>query len=601
MTRQIRFLMAALLGAAAGSVFHGSLRAQSTDPCATVLSGPSGATTGTAIQAASRPDPKSTPLDHDDRWSHLDSLWAHRAGIAQHRVAPKSVDVHSSLDVGEIAVIQDAGDLMIKPNPVDLGDVGLRFTVNAGGGYNVSAVSYGFRQPLGSSVTLADDASRDFAMPFAFSFFGVSHDRVFVNSDGNLTFGEGDVTSTDRSVSRLLSGPPRIAPFFADLNPAAGGRVLTHGDGSAFSVTWCAVPEYGRPATATVQVTMFADGAIEMHVSNRTTTRTAVVGVSPGRTTEFTPVDLSGGGAIPGGNAAVGEHFTTTASLDIIGVARKFLAVHPDEFDNLVVFTDTQLLTDAFAYEVSVANRIRGLNLPVFDDSSEYGSPGRLQSVCNMDALSKYPDDPRQKFLGENSTLSVIGQEVGHRWLAFLEFRDHNGRRSQAFLGRDQAHWSFFLDSDASVLEGNDIEDLGGGAFRTGAAVQRYSLLDQYAMGRVDKTQVPPFFYVESPTNVAPRRTAASSPEVGVTFNGVRRDVTIDDVIAIVGERLPSSADSPSVYRQAFIYVVSAGRTGDPAEIEKVDRIRVAWDQFFSAATDFRMRAETRLTLSGAS
>jgi large repetitive protein len=123
------------------------------------------------------------------------------------------------------------------------------------------------------------------------------------------------------------------------------------------------------------------------------------------------------------------------------------------------------------------------------------------------------------------------------------------------------------------------------------------SSLDQYAMGLVDQTQVPPFFYVENPTNVSPPRAATSNPEVGVTFSGTRRTVTIDDVIAVHGQRAPSAADSPRVYRQAFIYVVSAGGTVDAAAIEKLDRIRVAWDQFFSAATDSRMRAETRVSL----
>jgi len=235
--------------------------------------------------------------------------------------------------------------------------------------------------------------------------------------------------------------------------------------------------------------------------------------------------------------------------------------------------------------------------MPVLDNSREFAGAGSLQSVCNMDALAKYPDDPFKKFLGENSTVSVMGQEIGHRWLASLMFRDHIGRQSPALLGRDRAHWSFFFDSDASVLDGNDIVNLGGGSFRTAAAVQRYSLLDQYAMGLVDQTQVPAFFYVENPTYVSPPRAATSNPEVGVTFSGTRRSVTIDDVIAVHGQRAPSAAESPRVYRQAFIYVVSAGGTVDPAAIEKLDRIRVAWDQFFSAATDSRMRAETRLSL----
>src|SRR4029078_12436974 len=131
-----------------------------------------------------------------------------------------------------------------------------------------------------------------------------------------------------------------------------------------------------------------------------------------------------------------------------------------------------------------------------------------------MDRLSKFPDDPTQKVLDENSTLSVMGQEVGHRWLAFLKFKDANGASSNALLGRDQAHWSFFFNSDASVMEGNKIDDLGGGSFRTVAAVEKYSLLDQYAMGLVPDLDVPPFFYVESPINVQPAARAESAPRV---------------------------------------------------------------------------------------
>ena len=114
-------------------------------------------------------------------------------------------------------------------------------------------------------------------------------------------------------------------------------------------------------------------------------------------------------------------------------------------------------------------------------------------------------------------------------------------------------------------------------------------------MGLVDQTQVPPFFYVENPVNVVPPKTAESSPAVGVTFSGIRRNVTIDDVIAVLGPRTPSAARSPREFRQAFIYVVAPGRTADPFALEKLDRIRMAWDQFASAATDSRMRVETRL------
>jgi len=250
---------------------------------------------------------------------------------------------------------------------------------------------------------------------------------------------------------------------------------------------------------------------------------------------------------------------------------------------------------DAFSFEVTVANDIAGIGLDRFDASGEFGS-NDLSSLVQMDAISKFPDDPATKFLGENNTLSVIGQEVGHRWLAFLHFSDHNRQNSEALLGRDQAHWSFFFNSDASVMEGNRIEDLGGGTFRTTAAVERYSLLDQYAMGLVRDIDVPSMFYVESPTGLPANTAADSAPRVGVTFSGTRRDLLINDVIEVMGARQPSSANSPRVFRQAFLFVVGRGRTAAPAAIAKIERIRRAWEPFFARAVDNRGRVETRLS-----
>ena len=151
------------------------------------------------------------------------------------------------------------------------------------------------------------------------------------------------------------------------------------------------------------------------------------------------------------------------------------------------------------------------------------------------------------------------------------------------------------MDSEASVMEGNDIEDLGGGSFRTRGAVSRYSLLDQYAMGLVGVSQVPTFFYVESPIDVTPARDREDDPQVGVTFTGTRRDVRIEDIVDAMGARQPSVSNSPRVHRQAFIYVLSNGRTLDQAQVDKVDRIRRAWATFFRDGTNSRMTAETRL------
>lgn len=67
------------------------------------------------------------------------------------------------------------------------------------------------------------------------------------------------------------------------------------------------------------------------------------------------------------------------------------------------------------------------------------------------------------------------------------------------------------------------------------------------------------------------------------------------DVIEVEGERAPSADESPRVHRQAFVYVVRNGREANPDHLAKLDAIRRQWEPFFAAATDERMRVETRL------
>jgi hypothetical protein len=540
---------------------------------------------------------KTETIDRNPRWRVLDALWTHRQHADRRgpRSARTAASGPSSIDIGDIAVLQDEGDLIVAPNQLDLRGLGLRFTRNPSGGYDIARADSAFRSTLGTRLTLTDDDSAQVNVPFAFPFYGQTQSTAFVNSDGNITFEEEDRASDPRTVARLLTGPPRVAPFLSDLDPTTGsGRVFAHAAADQYTVTWCNVRGFDSLRTATLQVTLLPDGAIEMKFAEMTLLD-AIVGVSPGHTGVFTPADLSAPPPIAGGTGAVGERFAERAELDTVEVARKFYTSHSDEYDQLIIWTDAPLIQDAFAFETTVANEIRGIGLDLFDASREFGSGGALRSFAVMDFVGKYPDNPRQRFLGENSTVSVLGQEVGHRWLAFFEFVDHNGNRSDLLLGRGAAHWSFFFDSDASVMEGNDIQDLGGGSFRTVAAVERYSLLDQYAMGLVGPNDVPPFFYVESPVNVVPARDPDDAPRVDVTFNGTRREVLIQDIIAFHGPRVPSAGQSARIHRQAFVFVVGAGRSPDPAQVDKIDRIRREWETFFRQATDGRMRAETSL------
>jgi hypothetical protein len=515
-----------------------------------------------------------------------DSVWAHREQRERGESRARAAEA-ASADVGDIAVLVDAGDLALVRNAMDLQRSALRFSPTRDG-YAVSRMDLPLEADAGTRLSLADDASVRVPLGFSFPFYGRSHSEMFVNSDGNVTFGEKDDASTERNVGRLVNGPPRAAPMLTDLNPETRGTVSVLALADHVTVTWQSVPQFGRLDQNTFQVALWRDGRVDF-VYDQAVSATideGVVGVAPGGARGgLTAVDFARAAEVAGGAGALAETFRARTNLDAVAVARRFYATHPDDYRQLVVFT-SQTLTPAgaFAYSLSVRNADAGIGLEGQDLSAEYGSGGRLESFVMMDALTKYPDDLGLRFLGEDSALSVLAHEVGHRWLANAAFRDGNAA-SREVLGRDGVHWSFFLDTDGSFLEGNDIQPQADGTFRTVGASLRYSALDQYLMGLRSEGEVPPFFLVRSPTGTS--HNPARKPESGVTFTGTRKDVAIGDVVAALGRRDPPGAPWPAPLRQAFVYVAVGGEA-DAAALQKLERIRAAWPAFFRDAVEQR-------------
>jgi len=539
------------------------------------------------------------PASTDDRRTRrgraYEELWKHQAAVARRRSALSSIaPAASAEDIGQVAVVRDEGDLVLPPNPFDLRAVAVAFSRNGSGGYDARHSDRQFQSTVGEKISLGDDDSARVALPFTFPFYAGRYSEAFVNSDGNVTFAEEEHASSDRNVARFLTGPPRIAPVFDDLDPSRAGGVFRLVDRDALLLTWCDVPEFDVPANrVNVQLRLAADGSIDFVYGTTVAPSAAVVGLSPGETGIFSPVDVStvSSVTIPGGSGAVGERFASSQDFDSVALSRKFYETHGDDFDQLVIFTNTRTTRrGTFAFEFTVANEVSGIDVDIYDSSRDVGSRGRLRSVVDIDVLTRFPDDPRQRFLGENNTLSLMGQECGHRWLAFLEFKDGT-INSKELLGRDDAHWSFFFDSDASSMEGNDIEDLGNGVFRTVGAVSRYSALDQYAMGLRAESDVPPMFLV---TRVSSGQNPGDAPRIGVEIRGARKDVRITDIVAASGTRRPDAASAQKVFRQAFIYVVAQAReTTD--DLNKLERIRAAWETFFSESTEGRGTMIARL------
>ncbi len=262
-------------------------------------------------------------------------------------------------------------------------------------------------------------------------------------------------------------------------------------------------------------------------------------------------------------------------------IAKEFFRTHKDEYDFLVIFSNfnfKMLESDAVAFYSRIKNDTQGIGLQMFDNSALFGSNGKLQGTIDMGNITNLamdPLDPKFEF-----TLDTISHEMMHRWAAHVKFRDINGNISSALLGKDSAHWSFLLDTDASVMYGNTWQDNGDGTFTSIKARKYYSPLDLYLMGFIDKSQVPPMLLIDNPA-IDPSRISG----VGVTISGTPRYITIDDIIAAEGERIPGPSDSQKSFKTAFIFITSPGTfTGN--ELYGLETIRNGWITRYSILTD---------------
>ncbi len=546
-----------------------------------------------------------------------EEILAHRIGVAERRnlknwralngLAATEDTRGASQDVGEIAVLEEDAGIVSRRNLFNLEGRTLRFTPGSGG-YRVQNVTgdYSDAEQQGGTVVaaLGDDDTREFTLGFEFSFFGKSYRRLFLNSDGNLTFEGGDVSTRERSLGRLLSGLPRIGAFFGDLDPNRAGSVHVLSRPDRLVATWLAVPEYsdfGIGPRSTFQVRLLANGTIEFAYQNVSSSE-AIVGIAPGMlvggSTIVSFAALTGGETFP---AAVAERFRALEEIDTVTVAQRFFETHDDAYDYLAIYNALGITPGpgVVAFEVTVRNNRTGYGDTEVEAGTEYGSPRRLQAVLNMGQITQYPRDPNgilpSRATARDTPTTVLAHEAGHLFLAFASVRDPNNPTVPPFLGRQSAHWAFTFNSEASLLEGNRIQDKGPGVsprFETVAVTEQYSPLDQYLMGLRPKEEVGGLFYV---TASGIGGFFPPAPQVGRTFDGVRNDVTVDDLIAVHGRRTPDHTVSQRRFRFGIVLIAPRGVSLDPAWVEQVEAYRQSFQSFYNRATGERALADTTL------
>ncbi|MFQ5637939.1 MAG: FlgD immunoglobulin-like domain containing protein [bacterium] len=538
------------------------------------------------------------------------STYAYQAAIQKRTKESLLLPAKDSV-FDDVLVMEDDGTVLIQGiNPFDTDLQTFHFTPNANNGYDVSAIPFTFDAALGGNLQLGDDTNTTRNLRFPFSFYDIEWNDIHISANGIVTFGADVNPSGFFDDNDFFNNLPKIALYFMDLNPAARGGVFLKSAADNLTITWNNITEFadnnGVINSNTIQLVLHKDNSFDITfngIEAKTQVNNAPIafGIHPGGLQpNFEFISYSDDLPFSGGaGAGILETYLNIQQpiVNDVAMMRRFYQSFPDSFFQTIFFTNFSQTMAGFANEFNIKNRISGIGIGLFDASDNYGSNGVLESRCNMNQLGVWPNNPAQRFFGGgNNFLTILGQEAGHRWGAFVNFVDANGQVSNLILGRADAHWSFYVDVDHSSLEGGNWEPVSGDLFRTPTQIDFFGDIDEYIFGVRLPEEVKSTFYISSPTNNLPQNRDNGTPVQGATARGIPVEVTIEDIIAAEGTRLPLEPDAPKDLRQAFIFILQNGTSPGPGELDKITNFRKTWEDYFERSVDGRMTLNTSIT-----
>jgi len=188
--------------------------------------------------------------------------------------------------------------------------------------------------------------------------------------------------------------------------------------------------------------------------------------------------------------------------------------------------------------------------------------------------------------------MSQIAHEMGHRWGAFV-----SAKVGDETIDLGPVHWAQGLQAPAAFPYRRPTEAsiMGGGVWQDnfdGTYTQLdddyyvpatgYSYLDLYLMGLISAAEVPDFFILR---HMVPAGKDANGHPI---FKADRTKVTIQDVIAAEGPRLPAVDQSQRRFNTGMVMVAQHGMKPSRELIERTEGIRKQWIEYFSMTTGHR-------------
>jgi hypothetical protein len=516
---------------------------------------------------------------------------------------------------GNVIVLELDSGVIADPNLFDLDQRTLRFTP-APGGFRVENRPLAWDTAQGPAIQGNSVRLTKFAFPFS----GRSWDSLQVLTTGLITFGGGyNDLGFDRFVHMQTAGPamvnkiPVIAAFFKlRMN---GSRYVTELSDRVV-ITWdVSEPISGQQDVTFTrtphhfQVVLHRDGRIDLSYREMTA-RDAVVGVysvptagaAPTKSTDLSSVKPSDSPA-----PVIFEAFHHYGLPGSESMACSVIQALGDRFDFMVWYSDFRV-DDQEAGTRSVGDigqRVSGIG-PRMDQGmrlQDYCSQGRLQVtwfqpvwIGSVQAQERHPNGT---FPNYNMAVAQISHELGHRW----------STRTRAVVNGDTielrgphdpgglsgaTHWPQNVSTpvafpysrpvEGSTMGGANWKDNGDGTFTllangTMNPASGFSYLELYLMGLRPASAVPDFFVVRN------QRVVGRTPDGNAIYSGETIPITINDVIAYNGPRVPSFENSPKAFNTAMVAVTLHGRKPTAAMLGQIEGIRTTWIGYWSKVT----------------
>jgi hypothetical protein len=227
-----------------------------------------------------------------------------------------------------------------------------------------------------------------------------------------------------------------------------------------------------------------------------------------------------------------------------------------------------------------------------------YCSQGELQWMfvepVSTSAVQIQERSPDGRMKDYDFAMSQIGHELGHRWAA-----DARALVNGETITLGPTHWAAGVHLPAAFPYGNPNESdaMGGSTWKDNgdgtytqldrdfySPAKGWSWLALYLMGLARADEVQPFFILRNLQRIPGAQDAQGHP----IYKGDKTVITIQDVIAAMGPRVPDVDHAQKKFNTAIVVMTMPGKAPSQELITAANNISEHWIAYWSKTTGGR-------------